>query len=94
MKKLALTAFASIAALSLSACGRSDDPNAEASADTVEMPAEESVGGADATAEPVVDSASDAAEAPKSADEIKAAAAQTAKDFEDLGTEEKPAEGN
>ena len=93
MKKLAITAFASLAVLSLSACGKSDDPNAEASADTVEMPAEESVNGADASAMPVADNASDAADDKTSAD-VKDAAAQTAKDFEDLGDEPKPANGN
>ena len=93
MKKLAITAFASLAVLSLSACGKSDDPNAAASADTVEMPAEESVNGAESTAMPVVDNASEAA-GDKTSTDVKDAAAQTAKDFEDLGDEQKPANGN
>lgn len=83
MKKFALAAFASVAALSLSACGRSDDPNAQASADTADMPAEESVSSAEANALPVADS-SDSADG-KTTSDTKAAAEQTAKDFEDMG---------
>ena len=94
MKKLAFTAFASLAVLSLAACGKSDDPNAEASADTVEMPAEENVNAAEASPAPVADNASAAADEGKTSADVKDAAAQTAKDFEDLGTEEKPANGN
>lgn len=41
MKKILTIAFASFAALSLAACGKSDDASEAASADTVEMPADE-----------------------------------------------------
>ena len=91
MKKIAFAAFASIAALSLSACGSSDDPNAVASADTADMPAEEAVNSAEANVQPVADAATDAADGKTSQSE-KDAAAQTAKDFNDLGADEKPAD--
>lgn len=87
MKKLALVAFATAAVLSLSACGKSDDPNAQASADTADMPAEEAVNSAEAM--PVADSATDAADGNQTTNDAKDAAAQTAKDFEDAGSEDK-----
>jgi hypothetical protein len=92
MKKIAFAALAPLVVLSLSACGKSDDPNAEASADNVEMPAEEAVNSAEANAAPVADGAATEAAAPvaKTPDEVKAAAEKTAKDFEDLEKEDAP----
>lgn len=83
MKKIVLTAFASAAVLALSACGHSDDPNAQASADTADMPAEEAVNSAEANAMPVAEASDDADG--KTSQSVKDAAAQTAKDFEDAG---------
>ncbi len=90
--KLAFAAFASIAVLSLSACGSSDDPNAVASADTADMPAEEAVNSAEANVQPVPDAATEAAGEGMTSQTEKDAAAQTAKDFNDLGADEKPAD--
>ena len=87
MKKTAYLAFASFAALSLAACGSSDDASDDATADTVEMPADEAMTGVE---EPVVDpqatatdDASDAsaaatATAAEAADAAAAAAADVA----------------
>ena len=55
MKKIAYTAFASVAALALAACGNSDKASEEAAAENVEMPAEEAMTAADATATPAMD---------------------------------------
>jgi hypothetical protein len=41
MKKFALVAFAAAAALGLAGCGKSDDASDQATADNVEMPADE-----------------------------------------------------
>jgi hypothetical protein len=60
MKTIAYTALACAAVLSLAACGKSDKASEEATAENVEMPAEEAMSGVDATAAP----ASDAAAAP------------------------------
>ena len=54
MKKFVIAAFASTAALALTACGDSTDASDEAMADTVEMPADAAV---DGTPDPVVDDA-------------------------------------
>lgn len=67
MKKIATLALTAAAALSLTACGKSDKASEGAQADNVEMPAEEAVNTADEAATPVADTtsaASDAAEAP------------------------------
>lgn len=62
MKKIALNAaFAAVAALALSACGSSDKASEEASAENVEMPAEEAVSGIGET--PVADASATATEA-------------------------------
>ena len=63
MKTIAYTALACATALSLAACGKSDKANEDATAENVEMPAEEAMSGVDATAAP----ASDAAAAPGAA---------------------------
>lgn len=96
MKKLALTAFASLSVLALSACGKTDDPNAQASADTADMPAEETVSSAEANAQIAPDNGAAASEA---ADEEQAktksaaeAGADVAKDFEAAGEEKKAAQ--
>lgn len=63
MKTIAYATLACAAALSLAACGKSDKASEEATAENVEMPAEEAMSGVDASAAP----ASDAAAAPGAA---------------------------
>ena len=72
MKKLAAITFASVAALALVACGKSESAKEEGQADNVEMPAEEAVGDIDAT--PVAD-----ASGAVGADAATTAAAEPAK---------------
>ncbi len=60
MKTFATVTLACAAALTLAACGKSDKASEEATAENVEMPAEEAMSGVDASAVP----ASDAAAAP------------------------------
>lgn len=88
MKKIAFAALAPLALFALAGCAKTDDPNAEASADNVEMPAEEAMNSAEASAMPVEDKtaaeASEAAAPAKTPDEVKDAAIKTAADFEDL----------
>jgi hypothetical protein len=80
MKKIAYAAFASAAALALAACGNSDGANEEASAENVEMPAEEAVGGVDATPVPeaATTPATDAAAATPAPTDTASAAAEAA----------------
>jgi hypothetical protein len=79
MKKIVMVAFASSAALALAGCGKSQSADEEAVAESVELPAEETVP-ADASVAPVASeaaaseaapaasgAASEAAEAPKAA---------------------------
>lgn len=47
MRKIAFAAFASLAALTLSACGSSDDASSDAEADNVEMPADQALSGSE-----------------------------------------------
>ena len=47
MKKFALTAFAAAAAMGLAACGSADDASEDATADNVEMPADQAMATAD-----------------------------------------------
>lgn len=61
MKKTAFAALASAAALTLSACGSSDSASEKATAEDVEMPAEEAMNTTDASPAPVVDTATAAA---------------------------------
>lgn len=98
MKKIALAALASVAVLGLSACAKSDNPDAQASADTADMPADEAMNSVEASAVPVPDragaddAASEAADPGKTDDDAKTAAEKTAKDFNDLGADDaKPA---
>jgi ABC-type uncharacterized transport system auxiliary subunit len=84
MKKIVSVALASAFALTLAACGSSDDASTEAEADTVELPADEAMD--DVTAEPVADPAAmtptpDAAETTtpdQAADQAGADAAEAA----------------
>ena len=68
MNRFALAAFASVAALALASCGKSDGADEAANPDNVEMPAEETMNTVDAAATPVADPAAtpgaDAAAAP------------------------------
>ena len=57
----------SAAALALAGCGKASDANEQAQPDNVELPAEEAVGGVDASAAPMGE-ASDAAAASDAAD--------------------------
>jgi len=85
MKKLAYVAFASAAALSLAACGSSEDASEDAMADNVEVPADEAMTGVE---EPVLDAGAteeptDAAdEAAATTEEAADAAAAAAADVE------------
>jgi hypothetical protein len=88
MKKLAPLALAAGAALSLAACGSSDDASTEARADTVEMPADEALEAI--SDEPVADpdanapdQATPAADAEAAADAAAAVAAEAAAAAED-----------
>jgi predicted small lipoprotein YifL len=67
MKTIAYTALACAAVLSLAACGKSDKASEEATAENVEMPAEEAMSGVDATAAPASDAAAPEATAPGAA---------------------------
>lgn len=73
MKKFAALAFASAAALTLSACGSTEGAKEEAQAQNVEMPAEEAVGDVDAA--PVAD----ASAAPGAASDAAAASSEAPK---------------
>ena len=55
MKNIAILAAASAAALALAGCGKSDSAKEQATADNVEMPAEETVQPLPADATPVAD---------------------------------------
>ena len=88
MKKLAFAA-ATLAVLSLSACGKTDSPDAAASADTADMPAEEAGNSAEAKAQPVPDSAASADAGGKTTQSEKDEAAKLAKDFNDMDGEDK-----
>ena len=57
MKKIAYATLASAAALALAACGSSDKASEGATAENVEMPAEEAMSGVDASATPAADAA-------------------------------------
>lgn len=57
MRKIALAALASLAALTLSACGRSEDASNDADADNVEVPADQAMAGSE---QPVPDASATA----------------------------------
>ncbi|MBI1403225.1 MAG: hypothetical protein GC147_08435 [Porphyrobacter sp.] len=63
--RASLAAALGVATLMLAACGSSDDASTEASADTVEMPADEALEGL--SDEPVADPEATATEAPETA---------------------------
>ena len=60
MKKIATLALVSAGSLMLAACGSADDASADATADTVEMPADEAL--ETVTEEPVADAGAAAVE--------------------------------
>lgn len=76
MKKIANATLATAAALMLAACGSSDSASESATAENVEMPAEEAMSGIDASVAP----ASDAAATPgaEASAEASAAASEAA----------------
>ena len=82
MKKIIAAAFASTAALALAACGSADKASEEATAEDVEMPAEEAMTAADPAAAPAEDAsaaaATDAAAAPAADASAAPAAAEAA----------------
>ncbi|HSJ78408.1 MAG TPA: hypothetical protein VK913_06690 [Erythrobacter sp.] len=73
------------AALLLSACGSSDDASTEATADTVEMPADEAL--TPITDEPVADPAATATDAPATTAENEANAEDAADAAADVARE-------
>ena len=75
MKKFAISAFASAAALTLAACGSADDASEDAMADNVEMPADEAM--TDAAA-PVAEETAAATDAATGVDDATAAAGEAA----------------
>lgn len=89
MKKLVSAVALSIAVLSLSACGKTDSPDAAASADTADMPAEEAVNSAEANAQPVPDSAASEDVGGKTTQNEKDEAAKLANDFNAMDGEDK-----
>ena len=91
MKKIAFAAIASAATLVLAACGSSDSASEAGQADTVEMPAEETMQNVDGAAAPASDAAAlpgadgtapatDAAAAATAPTPADAAAAKAAED--------------
>lgn len=73
MKKFALAAAATVS-LALSACGSSDNASEKATAENVEMPAEEAMNTADATPAPVVDASGMSSDAAMPAADASASA--------------------
>lgn len=87
MKKIAYAALASAAALALTACGSSDKASESATAENVEMPAEEAMSGVDASAAPAADAAAaPGAEASGAASDAAAAPAAGASDAVEKAT--------
>lgn len=78
MKNTAFAALASAAALTLSACGSSDSASEKATAEDVEMPAEEAMNTTDASPAPVVDTATASESAAPAPDTSAAAGAEAA----------------
>jgi len=82
MKKIAANAFgaafATAAAMAISACGSSDKASEGAQAENVEMPAEEAMNTADAAATPVADASDAAAGATAAATDAAPAASAAA----------------
>ena len=82
MKTVAYFTLACAAALSLAACGKSDKASEEATAENVEMPAEEAMSGVDASAVPASDAAAAPGAAAPSAASASAAADRATADAE------------
>lgn len=83
MKKIAYTAMASAFALALAACGGTDNASDDATADNVEMPADEAMSteGVEApSADDAAEAATDAAEASEDAADATQAAANDAEE--------------
>lgn len=86
MKKIVTLAILSAASLALAACGSADDASTDATADTVEMPADEALAGvaeepvedADANAEDAADDTSETEAAADAAADVAAQAAEAA----------------
>ncbi len=76
MKKIAYAALVTVAALGLAACGTSEDASEQATAESVEVPADEAVG--DASAMPSEDAGAAASAAASDAPASTAAEAATA----------------
>lgn len=76
MRKFAALPALAGTALLLTACGSADDASTEASADTVEMPADAAL--APITEEPVADPSASATDAPESNAEAEASAEKSA----------------
>jgi len=94
MKKFAIFAAASGAALALAACGSSDNASSDAQADTVEMPADEALVNPaiePPAAEVVEDAASDAAQDAQDAASSAEAAAADAQAAADAVAADTPA---
>lgn len=85
MRKLAALPALAGAALLLTACGSSDDASTEASADTVEMPADAAL--APITEEPVADPEATATDAPETPAEAEATAEKAADAAADVAAE-------
>ncbi len=88
MKKIAYAALASVAMLTLSACGSSDKASEGGQAENVEMPAEEAMNTADAGAAPAADASTMATDAAASASDA-AASASTAAEAATVAAEKK-----
>jgi translation elongation factor EF-Tu-like GTPase len=87
MLKLVSSALLIAATLTLAACGKSDSASDAASAENVEMPAEEAMSSVDVGATPVADaSATPAADASAPASDAAAAAPSAAADAAEKAT--------
>ena len=78
MNKIATIAFVATASLALAACGKSDDASDQATADNVEMPADEMPAGDTSMAAPAPDAAMASDAAPDAASAAADAAADSA----------------
>ncbi len=94
MKKLVSAVALSIAVLSLSACGKTDSPDAAASADTADMPADEAMNSVEANAQPVPDSAASEDVGGKTTQNEKDEAAKLADDFNAMDGDDKAEKAN
>jgi hypothetical protein len=78
MKKFAQITLLCTAVLSLAACGKSDSASEAATAENVEMPAEEAISNIDAAAAPVTDASAMASATPEAVSSTAASDAATA----------------